>query len=606
MSKIVDYSDIFDYITTQEIVYKNPIQLNDAWSWGMMKHIKTSFNYAHSQLAEREKGPFDPVKNITRPILNLQHRTEDIEVKDVQIYIDDPSKYHLSFLVKKYYDDVFVVENDLDTYFDELNISRIDYGGGLSKKLNSPCPEVVPLQSVVFCDQSDLLSGPIGLKHYYSPDQLLEMGSKGWGDEKNGATMSLKDLISLSREEKKSNENGTITKTPGRYIEIYEVHGNLPKKFADKNDTSGEYETRMFICAFYQKPTGTESQGVILYTAPETESPFKLTKRDPVHGRALGFGGAEELFEAQIWVNYDMIRMQRMLESASITILGATGPNSTTIAQKSRVHDMENNEIVDLGDSDLKQIDTFPRNFKLFENSVSQWEAHGQQMGAANDSIMGAPPTAGTPFKLQELVTQESHGLHEYRRGQYAKHLEEIHKDWIIPDIQKEICKGATFLSELSLEELTFVSESIATSQTNKRAKEMLLKGEVPTQEALDLVKQTVLDSFKKKGTKHFIKILKDEFKNTKLGVKVSVAGKSKNLATLTDKITNIFRFAFSNPQGFAQVMQIPGMGKAFNEILEYSGLSPVDFSGIDKMATAQPNTPPTSTPEPTQELAAA
>ena len=424
MSQLTFHNSIHEYITDQEANFKRAIPLNDVWSWSMFEHIKTSFLYAHSQLLTG-KSDFKPVKNITRPILNLQHRTEDIELKDVQIYVNDSEKYHLSFLVKKYHDDVFAIENDLDTFFDELNVSRIDFGGGLSKQLNRPCPEVVPLQSIAFCDQTDMLSGPIGIKHFFSPDQLLAMGDKGWGKESNGATISLEDLIVLSREEKKDNNNQQTAQTPGRYIEIYETHGNLPKRFADKSDTSEKYETRIFITAFYQKKNSTDQTGVILYTKPETKSPFKLIKRDPVYGRALGFGGAEELFEAQVWVNYDMIRMQDMLDAASKTILGATGAGGATIAQKNNIKNMDNLEIVDLGtDGDLKQIDTFPRNMRLFENSVQQWEAHAQQMGAANDSIMGQPPTAGTPFKLQELVTAESHGLHEYRRGQYAKHLE--------------------------------------------------------------------------------------------------------------------------------------------------------------------------------------
>src|SRR3990167_8331101 len=119
---IQGYNSIFDFITQQETNYKFPVPINDAWSWNMLKHIKTSVLYTNSQLLNG-KDDFTPVKNITRPILNLQHRTEDIELKDVQIYIDDPDKYYLSFLVKKYHDDVFVQENDLDTFFDELNVS---------------------------------------------------------------------------------------------------------------------------------------------------------------------------------------------------------------------------------------------------------------------------------------------------------------------------------------------------------------------------------------------------------------------------------------------------------------------------------------------------
>jgi hypothetical protein len=566
--------DIFTYIRSQENSYKNPIAVNDKWDWSMKDHIETSVLYTNSQL-NQGKTDFTPVKNITRPILNLQHRTEDIEVKDVQIYVDEPDRYHLSFLVKKYHDDVFTQENNLDTFIDDLNISRIDFGGGLSKQLDSPCPEVVPLQSIAFCDQTDILSGPIGIKHYYSPDQLLDMGKVGWGKESNGATISLEDLIMLSREEKKTDTNHSSIKTPGRYIEIYEVHGNLPKFFADEKADPMKYETRLFIVAFYQKKNGGES-GVILYTAPEKKSPFKLIKRDPIYGRALGWGGAEELFEPQVWVNYDMIRMQDMLDAASKTILKTTDPE---LARRNDISSMKNLEVVELGAGmELDQVDTFPRNLKLFEDSVSQWEVHAQQMGAANDSIMGEQPASGTPFKLQELVTQESHGLHEYRRQQYAKHLEEIYRDWIIPHIQKKICEGARFLSELSLEELQFVTDAVVTTQTNQRIKEIVLAGGTITPDQVDVFKGLVLEQFKKKGTKHFIEILKGEFADTDLGVKVSVAGKSKNLSGMVDKLTNIFRTIVANPY----ILQAPPIAKLFNKIIEASGLDPIDLSNFN------------------------
>ena len=585
---------IFDYIKTQEAMYKRPIPINGKWDWSMHDHIELSELYKNSQLSTG-KSDFKPVKNITRPILNLQYRTEDIDVKDVQIYVDDSDKYYLSFLIKKYHDDVFVVENDLDTFFDELNESRIDFGGGLSKKLNKACPEVVPLQSIVFCDQTDILSGPIGIKHYYSPDQLLEMADKGWGKKSNGATVTVDDVIALSREEKKDDKNGTIAQTPGRYIEVYEVHGNFPKSYADPYNASEKYETRLFIVAFYQSESSKERNGVILYTALEPESPFDFIKRDAVFGRALGFGGAEELFEPQVWVNYDMIRMQEMLDAASKTILKTTDP---TVATRNKIKDMDNLDILELQEGrDISQVDTFPRNLRLFEKSISEWEAHAQQMGAANDSIMGEPPTAGTPFKLQELVTAESRGLHDFRRGKFAKHLEEIYKKRIIPHIQKEIVKGAKFLSELSLEELQYVSEALVTNEAAHMVKEKILNGEMIVPNEIEQHKQMVRNEFKKKGTKHFIEILKGEFKNTPLSVKVNIAGKTKNLALATDKITNIFRFAFSNPQGFMQTMQIPGMGKSFNQILEFAGLSPVDFSGIDQMALSQAQQAPQASP---------
>jgi hypothetical protein len=342
-------------------------------------------------------------------------------------------------------------------------------------------------------------------------------------------------------------------------------------------DTSEEYETRLYIVAFYQKKGSTDKQGVILYTAPESELPFKLIKRDPVFGRALGFGGAEELFEAQVWVNYDMIRIQDMLDAASKTILKATGSNSSSLAKKQKVRDLDNLTILDVADGDLGQVDTFPRNMQLFDKSVEQWETHAQQMGAANDSIMGNSPASGTPFQLQELVTQEAHGLHDYRRGIFAKHIEEIYKDWIIPHIQKKICEGSKFLSELSLDELQFVAKKVAVIETNKKIVDMVIQGKEVTPEIQKTLTDLEMQSFKDKGTQHFIEILKGEFKDTPLAVKVSVKGKSKDLSGKTDKLVNIFRQIIANPA----VLQIPAIGKIFNDILESSGLDPADFSGI-------------------------
>ena len=577
---IKDYSDIFDFIIQQESNYKKEIPIRGVWRWGMGKHIETTVLYTNSQLLSG-KDDFTPVKNIVLPILNLQHRAEDIEVKDVQIYVDDPEKFYLSFLVKKYHDDVFVAENDIDTFFDDLNISRIDFGGGLSKA-TSKGREVVPLESIAFCDQTDMLSGPIGIKHFYSPDQLLEMEKVGWGDKANGAEITLDELITLSREEKHQKKEEDIAQTPGRYIEVYEVHGNLPKKFIDRNDISNKYETRIFICAFYQKKMSDEKQGVVLYTKKETKSPFKLIKRDKIFGRTLGRGGVEELIEPQAWTNYTAKRKMDMLDAASKTILGAIGNNSTAIAQGNKIHELDNNEILDLGDGDLKQVDTTPRSLTAFNNEEIGWESHAKDIGGAQDPIQGKEPVSGTPFSSLIEQVRQGMGLHEYRRGQYAKHLEEIYHDDYIPMIIKKITEGVTFLSELSLEDLQFVTERVVTSETNKRIKDMVLAGENPTPEGAELFKGLVREEMGKKGNKHFIEILKGEFKGVSLGVKVSVAGKSKNLATQADKLSSGMRFVLStyNPQtGTFPALDDPRIAKMINSIWEASGLQPIDFS---------------------------
>lgn len=585
-------TDIFSYTQNQENQYKKGIKLQGNWEWSMKDHLETSFLYINSQL-KTGKDDFKPVKNIMLPILNLQHRTEDIELKDVTIYVDEPDAMHLSFLVKKYHDDVFVQENDMDTFFDDLSVSRIDMGAGLSKQLNQPCPEVVDLQSIAFCDQTDMLSGPIGIKHFYSPDQLLDMKAVGWGDPKNGATDTIENTIMLSESGKR--EESTKNETPGRYIEVREIHGNLPKRFADPNDTSNTYESRIYIVCVYNDTTGNP-KGTILYTKPEIKSPFKLIKRDKVFGRALGRGGAEELFDPQVWTNYDMIRKQGMLDAAAITLLKTTDP---AVAAKNDVKNMDNLDVIELTqNTDISMVDTFPRNLALFTQSVQEWEDQARTLGAATDAVLGENPTSGTPFALQQQVTQQGLGLHDYRRGQYAKHIQEIYNDWIIPYIEKKVCEGMTFLSELSFEEMQYVMDAVVTNLSNQNTIQMVLAGQQPTPDQVELFKTLARSEFKKKGTSHFLEILKGEFKNKSLRVKVDVKGKNKNLSAQVDGLVNVFRQIIANPA----VLQIPAMGQLFNQIIESSGLDPVDFASLEVPPTANSNgLPPVAPAAPIQ-----
>ena len=574
---------VYEYILAEEAGFSTlPIEVVDGWSWQMKRHIKVSTLYKNSQLetGKMEGTPSEkPVKNIVLPLLNLRYRAEDIDVKDVVLYVDDSDEYYLSFLVKKYHDDVFVVENDLDTFFDEVKESKIDYGAGLAKDTGQAKPDFVSLQSLAFVDQTDLLGGPVCIKHQFTPDKLKDMEKVGWGDEKNGATASVDDVIDYAEQEKTYSYQDAKVNTAGYYIEVYELHGVLKSEYL-LQESSDKFARQMHVVCFKTDKQTNTKRGVTLYAKKERRSPFKAAFGDKIYGRALGRGGVEELFEPQIWVNYDMIRMKEMLDSVSKIILKTDDP-ALAARHPSGLKNMENMEIVEVMDGkNLEVINTYPRNLVLFEKSVADWEQHAQQVAAANDSILGKQPASGTPFKLQELVTAESHGLHDYRRGKYAKWIEEVYRDWIIPYIARKITQGAKFLTELTADEMDFLSEQVAENLANRQRNEQVLEGEIP--EDRELLKEKIREDFKKAGNKRFITILKDELKNAPLKVKVNVSNKQKDLSLMVDKLVNIFRFVFSTydpNSGQFLVFQNKGMVKLFNQIIESSGFTPADFN---------------------------
>ena len=575
--------DIFSYIKTEEANYQSlPIQISEGYEWSMFKHIKLTLLYKASKF---ETGNTDnkPFRNIMRPILNLQYRAEGFDVKDIVLFVNSAKNYYKSFLVRKYHDK-WARDNSIDTFIDDMVESYVDFGGALLKNVNDKKPEVVPLQRIAFCDQTDILSGPICERHAYSPDQLKEMEKQGWGDEKKGATIGIDELITLSKGYKQDNQTGKKSKTPGRYIEIYELHGMFPEWWLDKNN-SDKFIRQLHIVAFYQKEGG-EKQGVCLYKGREKELIYKFIARDKIYGRALGFGGAEEMFESQVWVNYDIIRIKDMLDAASKVIFQTA---DRTFAKRNKLKNLDNLEILTTEDGKtVSQINTTPVNIRLFENSIVEWEDSARTIGAATESIMGEQPKSGTPFKLQELVTAESHSLHEYRKGKLATFLDEVYRDWIIPYIAKEINQGQEFIAELDLEEMQGIADSIVTNEANKIIKEKILNGELVEKEEIEKYKQQVRDNFRKGGDKKFIKILEKEMEDTPIDVFVSIVGKQKYLAQITDKLVNVFRQIIASPT----ILDDPRMGKIFNQILEASGLSPIDFYQSPKQQIQQPAMP--------------
>ena len=153
--------------------------------------------------------------------------------------------------------------------------------------------------------------------------------------------------------------------------------------------------------------------------------------------------------------------------------------------------------------------------------------------------------------------------------------------------MKKEILKGKKFMATLTSDEMKWVSEAMVTNEVNKIMVDKILNlkaGEYIEQEEMDLLKELARQKFAKNGNKRLLEILKDEFKDVEIKIGINVAGKQKNLALMTDKIVSIFQLIFSNPQGFQQLMQMDGMSSAFNDILEFSGISGVDFSNLSQL----------------------
>ncbi len=574
--------NIHDYVKSEENKFETEqIQLGDNWHWSFRDHVQLIFHLKNGVFYTGENNWLRAFKNIMEPILQLAYWTEDIDVKDVIFYTENEADKVLSFLIKKYHDEVYTREHDLDYLFDEITESDIDYGGALVQP-GEKRPEVIQLNSVAFCDQTDMLGGVVGLKFNFSPAKLRAMESRGWGSEKNGATISIEELCTLATSEKSA--VGTMSektnKSSGKTIEIYVLKGNMPEHYLlDNNDMEYFCEQNQVIAFYTDKDSNR--QGVTLYRKKSGEDDLMFFTSKEVFQRALGRGIGEVLLHPQVWTNFLTIHKMGLLEAASKVVIGVDDEN---FVQKNKIQDMENLEVATFKEGTKAfQIPTAsPTNIQLYSSDIDSWYIHAQTSGAANDPLMGVEAKSGTTFKGQERSVTQGRGSHDRRRGKRAKFLEEIYRKMIIPEIVKEITKGKKFLATLSTEEMTWVADRIAENKTTAKVVDLILENkEDVTPEKQAIYKELFKSDFLKAGNKQLIEIIKGEFKGIEDTLGISIANKQKNLADLSDKVLSIFQFVFQNPQGFMQAMQIPALAKSFENILEFSGMSIGDFSSL-------------------------
>lgn len=580
--------DIYTWIKQEESKYEtNEINVGDNWNWNMRNHIQMIFHLYHSQFFSGENNWLRFFKNIFKPIVDLCNWTEDIELKNIVFFIESTTGRVLSFLIKKYHDEVYVRENDLDTFIDEITESDNLYGGVLVQDTDGARPEVLPMTSIAFCDQTNMLNGPVAFKHYFSPSQLRKMSKQGWGNESNGATISIEDLIILAETGRTNAGSSQKNETTGKNIEVYIVKGSMPEAYLLDNDEYENWFNQVQIVAFYTNKD-SEKEGVTLYRRKDKEEgSLMFNSTSNVDGRSLGFGIGEQLLQPQIWTNFSEIHKMGLIESSSKITLYS---DDDSFANRNKVQDMENLEIAKISETSkygVRQIPTAsPTNIQIFTNNVNDLYSHAQLLGSAFDPIMGEQPVSGTTFRGQERIVQQGKGAHNKKKGQRAKFVEMIYRKIIIPKMVKEITKGKEFLASLNAEEIRWISEQLATNYANKMEVEMVLNGNLPPngmtfQELKEINKQKFLKEFNKKGDKHLIEILKDEFKGVEVKIGINVEGKQKDLFGLSEKVLSIFQTIFANPGAFQQAMQIPALARSFENILEFGGLNPSDFASL-------------------------
>ena len=574
----MENQDIYSYITQEINNFKTVrVPLTGSKDWNMKEHVERCTNVANGWFHSGKNDGLRPYDDVVTPVINVGFRSEGFDVKDIVPYVDSITEDYKSFLVKKFHPQ-WARKNELDTLIDDIVESSIIYDLVLCKNVNEKKPEIVDLKTIAFCDQTEVMAGPICIEHQYTIEDLISFKGK-WNDDK------IEEAILLSEAEKSNSiADDQTVKTPSKYIKAYELRGKLPKKWIDDGATRFEYENQMHVVCFYTDKEGKKN-GITLYKGldkPLADN-FKSLKIDRIRskGRACGKSIVETLFEPQVWRNYDAIKIKELLDGA-LSILQTDSEEY----KNQKLSNLKTNTILghETG-KPITRVDGSIQNLTAFTNDQIKQENQARILGSASDAQLGTNPASGTPFALQQLVVQQGQGLHEYRQGKIATFFADVlYRDWILGYLVDEMNQGVKFSEILSLDEIQEIAPKIAKNYVQQSIKQMILEtGRVPTIEERDQMEKIKIQELTSKGQRYFFEIIKGELQDVPLKVFVNIKGKQRYMAQNADKITNILREVMRNPQAFSQM---PGVSKAFNQVLEESGLSPIDFTQI---TTAQP-----------------
>lgn len=572
--------NVFDYIIAEENNWATQrVPLTRSKDWNMKEHIERCTNVANGWFHQGKNDGMRPYDDIVTPIINVAFRSEGFDVKDIVPFVNDAQQSYKSFLVKKFHPQ-WARKNELDTFIDDVVETSVIYDLVLVKDINGVRPEVVDLKTLAFCDQTNIMAGPICIKHDYTPAEMTEFRGK-WNSDK------IDEAIMMAQAEKEISIAGNrVIKTPNKYIEVYELRGDLPESWIKEDGDPFVYTPQVHIVCYYTTVSG-EKNGITLYKGKDKPlgKVFKSLKIDRVRskGRACGRSIVETLFEPQVWNNYSAIKIKAMLDSALNVIIS----DSEELGNQ-KLSELKAGTILKQAKGDSTQMLSAPlQNLTAFTNYQQKQETSARVLGSASEGSLGINPSSGTPFALQNLVVQQGQGTHEYRQGKIATFFADIlYRDWFLKYLVDEMNNGIKFSEELTLDEMMEIGEMIARNAAEQSIKEKILEGKVVQPGEKEGLIEFYKEEFKRNGSRKFFETMKGELESIHVSVMVNIKGKQRYMAQNADKITNIIREVIRNPQAFTQV---PGIGKAFNQLIEESGLSPIDFSGMITAVKEQP-----------------
>lgn len=591
---------IAEIVRKAESDYQNGnTQISEYVTFSLKENISRIDAYLNSKHISGEtdsQGREKPFFNIVTAAVNIWYRATDIDRKNIRIKATSSDKYMLAFLATIHLQE-FMRKAAFGTFLNEWGRSLARYGSSVLKFVEQGgelIAEVVPWNRLI-CDSIDFENNVKIEKLYFTPAQLRRKA--GYNKDMveqliESATTTRKNLALSTQKDNKSD-----------YIEVYEVHGELPLSYITEDDKDDDtYVQQMHVVSFVATNPGSgKYTDYCLYSGRESRDPYMITHLIKEEGRTQAIGAVENLFEAQWMVNHTAKTIKDQLDLASKLIFQTSDGN---LVGRNLLSSLENGDIlIHSKNEPLTAVDNSSQDITALQAFGQQWQALGAQINGISEAMMGANPPSGTAWRQTQALLQESHSLFELMTENKGLAIEEMMRKYIIPHLKKKMDTSEEITATLDSYQIKEIDSRFVPKEAvrihNDLIKKDILSGKIAEQPDLEKLKETVQEAQAAFGNQRFIKpssvktkTWKDVLKDFEWEVEVEVTNEQVDKQVVMDTLNTALQVVV-NPQ-FAQN---PQAQLIISKILAETGVvSPLEFS-MERPAPVVPGPLPAPVP---------
>ena len=547
-------------------------------------------------------GREKPFFNIVTGACNIWWRATDIDRKDIRIKATKAEDYVGAFLATIHLQE-WMKRDSFGQFLNDWGRSLARYGSSVVKfveKKGKLHAQVVPWNRLI-SDTIDFEGNLKIEKFYFTPAQLRK--NKAYDQE------MVEELIECAQ---KAREGLDRTKKDSKddYIEIYEVHGEMPlENITGDEDDCETYVQQMHVISFVNVDNKNNKGGkddkyedFTLLKGREAKDPYMITHLIKEDGRSLGIGAVEHLFEAQWMTNHTAKAIKDQLDVASKLIFQTA--DGSFVGQNT-LSAIENGDI--LIHEDNRPLSTVANNshdVASLQSYGSQWQNLAKEIVSTPDAISGNTMPSGTAYRQVAILNQESHSLFEMMTENKGLAIEAMMREYVIPFLKKQMDTKAEISATLDAHNITQLDNMYVKAEAVKRLnahvkKHMFAKnglgGEIAPPFDMNMAKGQIQEELNSTGNQRFLKpsdlddkTWRDAFANLEWDVEVEVTNEQSDKQAVLATLQTIFQTIGNNPQ----VLNDPNMKFLFNKILETSGgASPIEIQAPKPVQQA-PATP--------------